>query len=128
MSTQEAGWSLSKVPLTTDPSGVYIGPARVWNLHEPIPGLAMSRSLGDFIASELGVTAEPEVTRLNLGREDKFIILASDGVWEFITSQAVSLTQCVELVAAYYQTGNVEGACDRVVKEAQICWRRVSAM
>lgn len=61
-------------------------------MHEPIPGLAMSRSLGDFIASELGVTAEPEVTRLNIGKEDRFIILASDGVWEFITSQAVSAT------------------------------------
>ena len=97
-------------------------------MHEPIPGLAMSRSLGDFIASELGVTAEPEVTRLNIGKEDRFIILASDGVWEFISSQAVSTTQCVELVAGYYLAGNVEGACDRVVKEAQICWRRVSTI
>ena len=88
----------------------------------------MSRSLGDFIASELGVTAEPEVTRLNLGKEDKFIVLASDGVWEFITSQAVRARQCVELVAQYYQTGNVEGACDRVVKEAQACWRRVKSI
>jgi len=31
-------------------------------------------------------------------------------------------------VAGYYLAGNVEGACDRVVKEAQICWRRVSTI
>lgn len=81
--------------------------------------------MGDFIAAELGVIAEPEVTRLNLGKEDKFLILASDGIWEFITSQAVRCRQCVELVAGFYASGNIEGACDRLVREAVACWRRV---
>jgi hypothetical protein len=39
-----------------------MGPARVWLKHENIPGLAMSRSFGDFVASQVGVIAEPEVT------------------------------------------------------------------
>lgn len=36
----------------------------------------------------MGVISEPEVFTTVLGEEDAFIILASDGVWEFIDSQA----------------------------------------
>ena len=35
------------------------GPARVWLKHENIPGLAMARSIGDRIAAQVGVIAEP---------------------------------------------------------------------
>lgn len=35
----------------------------------------------------VGVTSEPECTIVDLTPQDKFIILASDGVWEFISSQ-----------------------------------------
>lgn len=36
-----------------------VGPARVWLKHENIPGLAMARSIGDRIAAQVGVIAEP---------------------------------------------------------------------
>lgn len=35
----------------------------------------------------MGVTSEPECTVKELTPVDKFMILASDGVWEFIESQ-----------------------------------------
>ena len=35
----------------------------------------------------VGVTSEPECTVKELTPMDKFMILASDGVWEFIESQ-----------------------------------------
>ena len=47
----------------------------------------MSRSIGDFMIHDFGVTSEPEITEYNITAEDKFIILASDGVWEFLTNQ-----------------------------------------
>ena len=53
-------------------------------LNEDIPGLAMSRSFGDTVAASVGVTAIPEQTEFTLGPEDKVIVLASDGVWEFM--------------------------------------------
>lgn len=31
-------------------TGEEMGPQRVWLLHEDVPGLAMSRSLGDYVA------------------------------------------------------------------------------
>lgn len=37
--------------------------------------------------------ADPELTATELGPQHGFVVLASDGVWEFITSQ-----QAVELV------------------------------
>jgi serine/threonine protein phosphatase PrpC len=37
------------------------GPARVWLAHADIPGLAMSRSLGDKVAHTAGVSSEPEI-------------------------------------------------------------------
>lgn len=40
-----------------------MGPARVWLMEENIPGLAMSRSFGDYVASQVGVISIPEVLK-----------------------------------------------------------------
>jgi serine/threonine protein phosphatase PrpC len=64
-----------------------MGPARVWLKHENIPGLAMSRSFGDFVASQVGVIAEPEVTQTELRKDHRFLMVASDGVWEFLSNE-----------------------------------------
>lgn len=109
-----------------DSSGTSLGPARVWTLRDQIPGLAMSRSIGDFVAGEIGVIAEPEIMKAEMNQEDKFLVLASDGVWEFITNQSVPPTQCIEMIAPFWEIGNIEGACDKVVKEAVSRWKRVN--
>ena len=68
-------------------------PARVW-VNGRV-GLAMSRSLGDGEAKTHGVIPDPEIMEFTLdpakpkGNGDKFIIVASDGIWEFISSQQV---------------------------------------
>lgn len=36
-----------------------MGPHRVWLLNEDVPGLAMSRSLGDYVAQSVGVIPDP---------------------------------------------------------------------
>ena len=46
----------------------------------------MSRSFGDGAAAEVGVLADPEILEMNLTEQDKFIVLASDGVWEFLSN------------------------------------------
>ena len=46
-----------------------IGPLRVWLKNEDIPGLAMTRSFGDEVASRVGVTCEPgKLSVINLCR------------------------------------------------------------
>ena len=70
--------------------GTEAGPQRVWRPNEPYPGLAMARSLGDTIAHTLGVSATPALTRIATRTSiDKFVVLASDGVWDVMESQEV---------------------------------------
>lgn len=57
------------------------------------PGLNMSRALGDVVAhKEAGLTAEPELKEIDLAplrekSEQLTLVIASDGVWEFIKSE-----------------------------------------
>ena len=46
----------------------------------------MSRSFGDYVASTVGVISEPEVIYHKLNQKCGFLIVASDGVWEFLTN------------------------------------------
>jgi hypothetical protein len=39
----------------------FFGPKRVWLKNKQVPGLAMTRSIGDLVAGSVGVTAEPEI-------------------------------------------------------------------
>mmetsp|Transcript_14261 Transcript_14261/g.10312 ORF Transcript_14261/g.10312 Transcript_14261/m.10312 type:complete len:200 (+) Transcript_14261:897-1496(+) len=102
-----------------EPNGDPIGPARVWLKHENVPGLAMSRSIGDAVASSVGVSPEPEIYECELSEDDKFIVLASDGVWEFISNE-----EAVNLVVPYWLQGNPEAACDKLVKESVAHWKK----
>ncbi len=56
-----------------------------------VPGLAMSRSLGDAVAHTAGVSSEPEFFEydFNPNREDLILVMASDGLWEFLSDQEV---------------------------------------
>lgn len=65
------------------------GPVRVWLRGQDIPGLAMSRSVGDTVAKKAGVTSEPQIVRRRLTRQDAFLVLASDGLWEFVLNEEV---------------------------------------
>lgn len=74
--------------------GEDVGPYRVWGKKGPMLGLAMSRSLGDRLAHNVGVSASPDVKTVVLNPQDRFMILASDGVWEFVSSEeAIKIVQ-----------------------------------
>ncbi|CAG9464564.1 unnamed protein product [Pedinophyceae sp. YPF-701] len=64
-------------------------PPRLWLPHSMYPGTAFTRSLGDAIAERIGVFAEPEVLIKKLTPRNKLVIIASDGVFEFLPSQSV---------------------------------------
>ena len=90
----------------------------MWLKNEDIPGLAMSRSFGDQVACRVGVNAVPEVTELRMTPQDKVIILASDGVWEFLENQEVA-----EIVYPYFLQKNAEGAAENLVRAAFKQWK-----
>ena len=70
-----------------DEQGGWIGPLRVWVKKGEGPGLAMTRSFGDVLGSTVGVICVPEVSEYIIKKEDKAIIIASDGLWEFISNK-----------------------------------------
>lgn len=91
------------------------GPPRVWLGHMDVPGLAMSRSLGDVVAHSAGVISDPEFTEYELNpATDKFIVVATDGLWEFIDNQ-----ETVDMVEA--EKGPID-AVDTLVQEASQRW------
>ena len=47
--------------------------------------------IGDHALKNVGVVADPEITPYTIAESDKFMIMASDGVWEFISSQVSEL-------------------------------------
>lgn len=71
------------------------GPDRVWfNYEESLLGLAMSRSVGDALAHEVGVSCEPDIHNQTIQNNDHFVILGSDGLFDVIDNdQVAELTQ-----------------------------------
>lgn len=93
------------------------GPPRVWLGHMDVPGLAMSRSLGDAVAHTAGVISEPEITERVLNpATDKFIICATDGLWEFMDS-AGSVNMALK-------GSGPSDVVDSLVREANVRWMR----
>jgi serine/threonine protein phosphatase PrpC len=79
-----------KVQQLTDDFGNKVGPFRVWQKNGILPGLAMSRSIGDGVAKEIGVTSEPIYHFFpHFHYRDQFLVMASDGVWDVMENQEV---------------------------------------
>jgi len=93
------------------------GPFRVWNPEMTGPGLAMSRSLGDGAAHDLGVSSVPTIDARPLTPNCKYICWGSDGVFEFLTSDNVSQ------IMLKYDT--IKEMAQNVVNEAVKWWRRM---
>ncbi len=62
----------------------------------------------------MGVSSEPDTLQLELTPADKFLVLGSDGIWEFITN--------AEAVAIVGACETVEEACRQLVEEAHNRW------
>ena len=91
-------------------------PPRIWHPDHNFPGTAFTRSIGDSFAEKLGVFAEPEIITRHLGKGDDIIVLASDGVFEFLTSQNVIN------ICAKYRDKDPLVACKEVVAESYSLW------
>ena len=102
-------------PFTED--GEFVGPQRVWIKEEEVPGLAMTRSFGDRVAATVGVMSEPEIKEFDFCEEDKFMIIASDGIWEFISSQ-----ECIDIIQSYYENNDLKGCCEYLYQESSKRW------
>lgn len=92
------------------------GPPRVWLGHMDVPGLAMSRSLGDAVAHTAGVISEPEFFTRMLDDSDRCLVIATDGLWEFMSNDEV-----IDIVMG--QT-DPKVAVDLLIMEANRRWMK----
>ena len=73
----------------------------------------MTRSFGDQIAGSVGVVCEPEIKEFTYKEEDMFIVIASDGLWEYVSNEEV-----VNIVGNSLMCGNYKQAADELYKYA----------
>eukprot|EP01053_Blabericola_migrator_P008953 Blabericola_migrator_1__8952@NODE_474_length_8206_cov_62_991277_g69_i1_p3_GENE_NODE_474_length_8206_cov_62_991277_g69_i1NODE_474_length_8206_cov_62_991277_g69_i1_p3_ORF_typecomplete_len329_score43_75PP2C/PF00481_21/1e58PP2C_2/PF13672_6/7_7e23SpoIIE/PF07228_12/1_5e08_NODE_474_length_8206_cov_62_991277_g69_i156096595 len=90
-------------------------PHRVFVKNRMYPGLAMSRAIGDIVGVTVGVTPDPDIQTWEISSNDKFFVIATDGVWEFISSQ-----EAIDIVGQKRPSQVNEGA-ELLAYEA---WRR----
>jgi serine/threonine protein phosphatase PrpC len=91
-----------------------LGPARVWLKNAPVPGLNMSRSLGDLTAKLAGVISTPHKASDALSATDRVLVLASDGLWDFVANE--------EVATLALSTGDCWEAASRLARLARARW------
>ncbi|CAD8151939.1 unnamed protein product [Paramecium pentaurelia] len=101
--------------------GNNVGPERVWLSYVDAPGLAMTRSMGDKIGAQAGVSSVPEVFQFTLQQNDKFLVIASDGVWEYLSNEDV-----MNIIIPYYEQGELDQAGEKLMMEAINSWKKNS--
>ncbi|KAJ4791708.1 hypothetical protein LUZ62_042954 [Rhynchospora pubera] len=89
-------------------------PPRLWVRDGMYPGTAFTRSVGDLTAEGIGVVADPEVRAIRISPSHIFFALASDGVFEFLSSQGV-----VDMVSKF---SDPREACTEIVSESYRLW------
>ena len=99
--------------------GKYSGPMRVFAKGKDYPGLAMSRSLGDFRSKQYGVICEPSFVKYYLNEYSKYIVICSDGVWDFMDNESV-----MKIGNKHYLNNNPEGFCQEILGNASYWWEK----
>lgn len=85
-------------------------------------GLAMSRSIGDLVLKPFGVTSEPEVNTFDLTSKDRYVMLASDGIWEFMSNDEV-----IEHIETSINSGyTIDDACEELINYSIDLWNSES--
>ncbi|CAK9114168.1 unnamed protein product [Durusdinium trenchii] len=90
-------------------------PQRLFLKNQLYPGLINSRSLGDTIGTSCGVISDADVRRIEFREKELFMLICSDGVWEFFEMQ-----EAVDLVAPFGKA-KAQEAAEALAKEA---WKR----
>jgi surface protein len=106
-----------EVEQVEDMFGNKLGPARVFKAGFDYPGLAMSRSLGDLEAKECGVISTPQIMEYDINYNSKYMVICSDGVWEFITNEQVR-----DIGNYFYKNNDIAGFCTELIKFSEGLW------
>ena len=79
----------------------------------------MSRSIGDLVGKNIGIIPDPGITEYDLCESSKYIVICSDGVWEFLNNEDVQ-----NIGKEYYLKNNASEFCHQVVNNSVIQWQK----
>jgi serine/threonine protein phosphatase PrpC len=89
-------------------------PYRFFQRGTTMPGLAISRCLGNTRYQSYGLSNDPEISEVAITAASSLVIIASDGVWEFMQPGYIAkLLSKVE---------GVQAVAECVVAKARRCW------
>lgn len=99
------------------------GSFRIYLSGKDIPGLTMSRALGDFMlgVGGHGVIQTPEYKCFGMQPGDEwYAIVASDGIWEFLTAEEV-----VKFTSKKLRLKGPRETCKNLVESSRKRWKHV---
>ena len=101
-----------------DENNIGVGPYRVFVKGQENPGLAMSRSIGDVEAKTVGVIPNPQIIEYEINPKTKYMIICSDGIWEFITNE-----EAMNIGKKYYLMNDPLGLCNELTNKSTEIWK-----
>jgi serine/threonine protein phosphatase PrpC len=69
-------------------------------------------------ATNCFIFGDIEILELDMCKDDKLIVIASDGVWEFLSNEDVA-----GIVWPFFEKRNAEGAAEALVRESYLKWK-----
>ena len=85
--------------------------------NEDVPGLDITRSIGDKIGKFIGMLSSPDVLVHAVKPCDRFIIIGTRGFWKVMAE-----IEAVCIVRFTLQNGIEDTACNELIKEAERRW------
>jgi serine/threonine protein phosphatase PrpC len=106
-----------------DSKGKRNGPFRVWAGKENYPGLSMSRCIGDLKGKKCGLISEPQIIEYEIDEKSKYMVICSDGVWEFSNNEDV-----MRMGTEFYKEDNIDEFMDKIIKVSEFWWEKEDIM
>ena len=108
----------ARISLEVDENGKSTGIEKFYMGNEDVPGLDITRSIGDKIGKYIGMIFTPEIKQYVIQPEDKFVIIGTSGLWKYLTPN-----DAVSIVKHSWEINKVEQSCDDLVNEASRRWK-----
>ena len=99
--------------------GVIKNEDKIYIKNSDIPGINITRSFGDKLGLGIGILDIPYLYNYIIKGNEKFILLASNGIWKFIDSD-----ESVKIIKNFYENEKDSvGALNYLIKEAITRWK-----
>jgi serine/threonine protein phosphatase PrpC len=102
-------------------NGLYEGCYRIYMKEKNYPGLAISRTIGDFDSKLIGNISEPDIKSYFIDTNYKLAILASDGLWDAFNEEDI-----IYFSNQFFKKDNIENFSEEIGIESVKRWNDYS--